>query len=351
MRLFPVVLCAALGCTLFVFGPVTAAAGKSASKKQTKGTQPAKQTKGMSAVPHKTLSPPTLSLTTKYCAQSLPYQVFPPAGSSTTATVNVQVSSQNWADWFDNQKLGSAGSKSTASSLPIDPATKVNTPLPTSGQIDDPGGALLLDSDHEFSQNTSDAQRLAIRLMYQPTFSMLPCSYDYLTDTLPQNDKLPGPDGRPEAAFSGPPSGQQPFSLSDYDYYVFDIVHWQDAPAQQLGGGGQAQPPMYQATSDTWYLLNYKDVRDHSRDILTAFTKFEPQITASPTALKFLPTDKVLFIAVHLAPPVTLDASVPAGSNGSLFTPTEQAWYDNVQIQYQFTAKTATPVNVADLRR
>ena len=293
------------------------------------------------------LTPKDFAVTIPYCDQSPAYQY------------NLQKSNLIVAANTNLQNLYSGKTLIQIKDPSLNPFETyinagVNDPIAAQGPINDAGGAILSGAAaHSFSQNTADAQRLLIRTQFQPNFARLACSYAYLTGTLPVVDVSQMKDfaGNLENITASPIGN--PYSLTGPlapQYYLFDIVRWSDAtPAQATQSASTTKsPPMYQATTDEWYLLDYSDKTDKHRNLFGSIQKL-PSFEAG-TAMRIFNTSRVLFVAIHLAPPAKVSGALPSTSPGISLIPTEQAWYDNISIKYKLNASTVDPVNVADLK-
>jgi hypothetical protein len=297
-------------------------------------------------------TPVDFSVTIPYCDQSPAYQYnFLPATGKNASLIVAGSGSARIQKLYANSIID----YKTPPPSPFEDYINagVNDPIPAHGPINDAGGAILSGAAaHSFSQNTSDAQRLLLRTQFQPNFARLACSYAYLTGTLPTDDNSPILDfsGNPESIATSP-SGN-PYTLTGPlapQFYLFDIVRWSDAtPAQTAQSGATTLPPMYQATTDEWYLLDYSDKTDKHRDLLGSLQKLPAFDTG--TAMRIISTSRVLFVAIHLAPPAKVSGALPSTSPGISIIPTEQAWFDNTSIKYKLNASTVDPVNVADLK-
>jgi hypothetical protein len=333
---------------------------------------PEKGTKA--ATPSSTTS--TLNVTLPYCDQSPPYAYSDTVQATTESiVVNVGIDSVNAITniaaqmqqafpkaqvTFPDPATAKLVLPSVAMLLRSPPQSLLNggandNPISfskTEVQINDVGGPLLTSgSPQDFTNSTSDAQRLLVRTQFGPNFSRLACSYSYLTGTIPAKGAATDFKGNPENITASP--ANQAVSLIGPDapqYYLFNIVRWSDAGSQgnaaaQSGSGSQPSQ-MYQADSE-WYLLNYSDAKDKHRDLSLVLQKL-PYFDQD--TLNILGTSRVLFIGIHLAPPAKYSGPLPQTVPGIPLIPTEQAWYDTVSIHYKFSATSVDPVNVADLK-
>jgi hypothetical protein len=347
-----------------------------AQKSKTKVAPPAKTQAGPTTPATPTggsKSTFTITVDQQYCDISLPYSY-----SSTRQNLRLNVQSTgNWdsilqESWNNYPQLAkSAGPAAVPTNQTLNAKiqmsfTALPPPQPMSfggaddppilddekpprPQIDDEGDTLLGDPTQELHVNTFDVQRLLVRTLFGPNPFQLACAYPYLKYPNPAEANVTteqlkiGADGN-QIELLGKGSGY-PFSLNDAkspQYFLIDIVRWRDAPAP----GGGPSIPYFQPVSDDWYLLNYSDWKERPQDISKWFHAITPALADS--TLRIVGSSQVMFLAIHLAPMVTLDPTIeqPTTVRGK---PTEQAWYDDVTIKYSIQASVYEPTQMQDL--
>lgn len=220
----------------------------------------------------------------------------------------------------------------------------------TDGWLVDNGGPLLYDPAWDLSTSTYDAQRLLVRTLFGPNPFLVACAYPYLKyQDGKATDKQLHTGAKGETIPLLTKGAGYALSLNAKDapqYYLINIVRWQDAKPPQGAAANQALP-FYQAASDDWYLLNYSDSQDRDQDISQRFRKVTPAMVSG--TLRLIGSSKVMFLGIHLAPLPVLGEKGIQNPNPSSAPATEQAWFDAVSLKYTFQASAATPTNMADL--
>jgi hypothetical protein len=311
-----------------------------------------------------------------YCDTSLAYGYI-----STPKDVTLQVlakplstpgsSPVDWAAYLQ----GVWNSQNPPKTPPASPAIHVTfAPLPASsptvaldalpdaqGMLHDSGQPLLGAKDSLTNDTTLPTQRLLIRTLFGPNPFQNACAYPYLKSSVPPQ---PGPvldaNGKPISLLAaGAGYSLDLNSPTAPKYYLINIVRWADAPAPKASNPAPAAPaatpaipskptpvvPYFQAQSDNWYLLNYSDDQARQQDLTKAFRRITPSMVND--TLRILGSNRVMFLGIHLAP-VPSKTTLPNPDPQHLY-PSEQAWFDDITIQYKLHADAAEPANMADL--
>lgn len=213
--------------------------------------------------------------------------------------------------------------------------------------IDDAGGPLL-GSNKQLNSNKFDAQRLLVRTMFSPNPALVACAYPYLNgDAEPTQDKPPlDANGKAmQVLYTGNPYH---FSIEDNgapQYYLINVVRWKDAaPPAAPAQSGATKASYFETASDDWYLFNFSDKSYRTQDITKWGKKITPSLVTD--TLRVLGSQRVALVAVHLAPQPAF--SNPSASSLPVY-PTEQAWFDDISVQYTIHADKVIPVELQDV--
>ncbi len=296
----------------------------------------------------------TLHAGLPYCDLSLPYDY---TAHPRDVVLKLQAKSRDWAQRL-NDEMDIQEQKAHPGSAPaFHPFTTSDDPVFASGHfknfnVDDPpaetknsvefqdaGLPLLANPTQAFNANTFGVQRLVVRSAFGPDPFSVACAYAYLNAANPPPTKLLGTDGAP-AEIIGQGASYH-FSLKDAtapDYYLINVVHWADAKPP-----AGASAPFFQAADDQWYLLNYKDARDRKQDITKLFRPVTPELLSS--ALHMLGSQSVMLLGIQLAPPAPTLTDAPFSHPF-----TEQAWFDDISIDYKVHTDAATSAQMQDLQ-
>jgi hypothetical protein len=187
------------------------------------------------------------------------------------------------------------------------------TPLGVDGNFKDPGYPIFGDPKTKLASDGSDLVRLLKRLT----------GFDPSTGKL-QTESLCPADAQPPL----PPQKQSDYN---YDYVLVHIVHWKRSSGA------------YQTESSDWYLFNKSDPKAAHRQF--PFT-FHP-IVNGQNNLRIFGSNKVFFLAIHLAP--TIDPpenSLP----GTRATSDYDNFNANVKVSYEMSVTDLVPANIQDLK-
>jgi len=262
----------------------------------------------------------TVKLTSNYCDRALPYEFtddpqtpsFSFYGEPTSATIEAI---QKLKPLPDKTVINEEVPKGVLVDSP--PVSK--SPL----QLIDPGSPILGDVNLELGPDGYDAMRLLVRTLY-PSLAANAC-----------NPNVNASDANSITGLinAKPNSATKPFSFSDAEYYLIDVVRW-----ETVSNTGQT---MSQIEADHWYLLDYSDAKAAHREF--PFT-FHSIVT---NKLRIYGESNVVFIAIHLAP----NGDAPSGTakDGPTSSKYQPSWFDTVDISYNLEAQKVQPLNWQDL--
>lgn len=182
-------------------------------------------------------------------------------------------------------------------------------PIGVDGSFKDPGYPVFGDPQQKLASDGSDLVRLLKRLT----------GIDTVTGKM-QTESLCPVDAQPPL-----PTQKQSY----YDYVLVHIVHWKRASGA------------YQTESSDWYLFNKSDAKAAHRQFPFMF---HPIVDGN---LRIFGSNKVFFLAIHLAPTIDAPAGSPAGAPA---TSDYDNFAANVKISYQLSVTDLVPANIQDLK-
>src|SRR5215469_1388126 len=185
-------------------------------------------------------------------------------------------------------------------------------PIGVDGSFRDPGYPIFGDPNRKLASDGSDLVRVLKRLTGVDSTTGQKQTESFCSTNAPA----------PSA------TAQRP---DDSDYVLVHIVHWQRANGA------------YQTTSSDWYLFNKGDAKAAHRE---APFSFHPIVNGAGN-LRIFGSNKVFFLAIHLAPTIPPPDGSPPGT-----APTSD--YDNfsknVKISYKLSVSDIVAANIQDLK-
>jgi hypothetical protein len=194
----------------------------------------------------------------------------------------------------------------------------VATPISKDGSFVDPGYPILGNPDRHLYSNASDITRLLARLLYTVTPGTISATSETISS--PVSLCKAGEEATENVASNA--IDQHPS-----DYYLIHIVRW-----KRSGGS-------YVTSHSDWYIFNRDDGQGAHRQVPF---RFHPYVSGD---LRILGNNKVLFVAVHLAPS-------PCDPTDANCEPSQE--YDNfrkyVAVSYKMVVSHVEPANIQDLK-
>jgi hypothetical protein len=184
-------------------------------------------------------------------------------------------------------------------------------PLGVNGNFKDPGYPIFGDPKRKLASDGSDLTRLLKRLT----------GVDSATGKIQTTPLCP------QAVLASSASQKS----DDSEYVLVHIVHW-----KRVKGA-------YQTDSSDWYLLNKSDAKAAHRQFPF---KFHPVLNGKDN-LRIYGSNKVFFLAIHLAPKIDPPPDSPAGTPA---TSDYDNFSKNLKISYKMSVSELVPANIQDLK-
>jgi hypothetical protein len=194
----------------------------------------------------------------------------------------------------------------------LDQNESIADPISVDGSFKDPGYPVFGDPQRKFASDGSDLVRVLKRLTGVDAAAGKGQTESLCTAEVPKSST---PTQRPD----------------DSDYVLVHIVHW-----KRVSGA-------YQTASSDWYLFNKADAKAAHREF--PFT-FHP-IVNEQDPLRIFGSNKVFFLAIHLAP--TVDPAV-GSAPGTSATSDYDNFSKNVKVSYKLNVTDVVPANIQDLK-